>query len=797
MSIPLPARLPLAPRPGDIRLTDEMLGELSLLRTLHRRPALYRFSGSAALRRYRAGEVVVRQGERNGTAFYVLTAADEFAVVSTLCRSARPRRPDPELLKERDRLRAQAERGAGPDAVLRVVESVPPRLAAVDGVKSAAPEAAVIGVREGEMLGEAACLEGTPRSSTATALRDCYLLELKADFLAAVQDDPVYRARADATYRAHVLRLQLARLPVFRELSREEFALISDTVELRSANPGEIIFDEHEPCDGLYVVRAGIVRLTKNVSPLLGRDAIADPDRLRQMLAAGAAGRLPYAALWKHLPDEMRARVMQPLPGDADEAVQGDFLRLALNKLVISSDLVRDPELRALMDGALPFGKGDLTRRQNRLVLEAVLSRALRPLGRGSLPECVLNYCARGDAFGLTDLLMNRPFSASAVASGHPNAVGRVELAWLPAEAFWRLVRQVPRLRPLLKQETARQRRNDERRLAIPPWDEGPAQFSEEAIRQGLIQGQQLLLIDLDRCTRCDECVQACATSRKDGHSRLFLEGERFRHYLVPASCRSCLDPVCLIGCPVNSIHRGPVGEIVIEDWCIGCGLCGESCPYGAIQMHDVGIIPEAAAHWRFMPGEAAPAEWYSPSFCTSKWPESATPFVLDRTMREFLVELGLSQRPRSLAFRYECPGPGIRPEGIDCYRLEVTSPGGTRVWINGRECHAADKTRAGRNVYTIAADPHGRPSGPMVVAIEVVLPEAGASGVEPLLQARLDGIHAESADEHVGNPHGRPVTRRAAVCDLCADQASGPACIRACPHDAAIRVDGRLALPV
>ena len=38
-------------------------------------------------------------------------------------------------------------------------------------------------------------------------------------------------------------------------------------------------------------------------------------------------------------------------------------------------------------------------------------------------------------------------------------------------------------------------------------------------------------------------------------------------------------------GCPVDSIHRGKHLQIVIEDHCIGCGLCAENCPYGSIFM--------------------------------------------------------------------------------------------------------------------------------------------------------------------------------------------------------------------
>jgi Fe-S-cluster-containing hydrogenase component 2 len=113
---------------------------------------------------------------------------------------------------------------------------------------------------------------------------------------------------------------------------------------------------------------------------------------------------------------------------------------------------------------------------------------------------------------------------------------------------------------------------------------------------QGLFQGQSLLLIHLNKCTRCEECVRAC--ERTHGNvSRLSLAGSRFGHYLVPTACRSCYDPVCLIGCPVDAIHRAPADRdasgaprglaITIEDHCIGCGLCAENCPFGSIHMHE------------------------------------------------------------------------------------------------------------------------------------------------------------------------------------------------------------------
>jgi Fe-S-cluster-containing hydrogenase component 2 len=117
------------------------------------------------------------------------------------------------------------------------------------------------------------------------------------------------------------------------------------------------------------------------------------------------------------------------------------------------------------------------------------------------------------------------------------------------------------------------------------PQSPGNAGLLSEFVTQGLYQGQSIVVLDLERCTRCDECVKACA----DGHggvTRLVREGPRFDRFLVAICCRSCHDPYCLNGCPVDAIHRGKTSlEIRIEDHCIGCGLCADNCPYGSIHM--------------------------------------------------------------------------------------------------------------------------------------------------------------------------------------------------------------------
>jgi Fe-S-cluster-containing hydrogenase component 2 len=112
------------------------------------------------------------------------------------------------------------------------------------------------------------------------------------------------------------------------------------------------------------------------------------------------------------------------------------------------------------------------------------------------------------------------------------------------------------------------------------------ASQTKEFDELGLAWGQSLMVIDLDRCTRCNECVKACVDAHDDGRTRLYLDGPRFENkYLIPVTCRKCLDPVCMIGCPVGAINRGGSGEIQIADHCIGCSKCADQCPYGSIQM--------------------------------------------------------------------------------------------------------------------------------------------------------------------------------------------------------------------
>src|SRR3954452_17854865 len=64
----------------------------------------------------------------------------------------------------------------------------------------------------------------------------------------------------------------------------------------------------------------------------------------------------------------------------------------------------------------------------------------------------------------------------------------------------------------------------------------------DDYLNQGVFEAQNLFLIDLDTCTRCDSYVQPCAKAH-DVVSPLLRDGLRSDHFLVATACRSCRDP--------------------------------------------------------------------------------------------------------------------------------------------------------------------------------------------------------------------------------------------------------------
>jgi Fe-S-cluster-containing hydrogenase component 2 len=108
-------------------------------------------------------------------------------------------------------------------------------------------------------------------------------------------------------------------------------------------------------------------------------------------------------------------------------------------------------------------------------------------------------------------------------------------------------------------------------------------------VRNGLSVADTLRVRQLDKCIDCKACEQAC--EERYGQRRLTLGGPRLGMLDFVLTCRTCVDQRCLDGCNFDSIHFDKQrGEVVIHETnCTGCSMCATLCPYGAIEMVDLG----------------------------------------------------------------------------------------------------------------------------------------------------------------------------------------------------------------
>ncbi|MBX3426057.1 MAG: cyclic nucleotide-binding domain-containing protein [Pirellulales bacterium] len=197
-------------------------------------------------------------------------------------------------------------------------------------------------------------------------------------------------------------------------------------------------------------------------------------------------------------------------------------------------------------------------------------------------------YLGRGQAFGLGEALETAAGLPTAWDSSL-RALGYVDVLRIPASALAQLV--LPFVSSA-RVETLLAEAQQNRRAAS--WTATPAERVDQGLLEllvdrRLVNGQHAMLIDLDRCTRCDDCVRACAATH-DNNPRFVRQGVRQGPFMAANACMHCVDPVCMIGCPTAAIHRDPAtGVVRIDDpTCIGCATCANSCPYENIRMVEI-----------------------------------------------------------------------------------------------------------------------------------------------------------------------------------------------------------------
>jgi anaerobic carbon-monoxide dehydrogenase iron sulfur subunit len=81
-------------------------------------------------------------------------------------------------------------------------------------------------------------------------------------------------------------------------------------------------------------------------------------------------------------------------------------------------------------------------------------------------------------------------------------------------------------------------------------------------------------------CDECGKCERICPKN-----AIRVVSG-------VPFFCLHCAKDraPCLTVCPERAIEEVDGAIIIHEEKCIGCGLCRDTCPIGAIQMDEYGV---------------------------------------------------------------------------------------------------------------------------------------------------------------------------------------------------------------
>ena len=436
-------------------------------------------------------------------------------------------------------------------------------------------------------------------------------------------DEPILEAKfKDLPGRKSVeewlefMRSNITILNGLTPLQMREFMLDS---EARFYRGGETIFERYDPGSSLFSIASGSVEVlidandpTKivpiNTGLIFGEVGLISGRRRGATIRAGEdsicveISRTAALKLQSSVPAAKRAieRI----------ATERQLLQLFGSGLV-SSDLTAvldNSEIQTVSAGKPVITEGDegddiFIIRQGSMIVERKIA------GK----QVFISYLPAGSYVGEMALIGNTRRTATV------KAAVKSEVIKLDGAAFKALLEMKPQLLARIKSDMAsRQDLNAFIEAKKDSFSSVVDMYSNVAnflVENGMGEATDVLLIDETLCVGCDNCEKACADSH-EGLSRLDREaGRTYAHLHVPTSCRHCEHPHCMADCPPNAIHRGPDGEVFIDDTCIGCGNCQRNCPYGVIRMEAEPPKKPGLLSWMMLgmgPGPGEPSKKWS-----------------------------------------------------------------------------------------------------------------------------------------------------------------------------------------
>ena len=94
---------------------------------------------------------------------------------------------------------------------------------------------------------------------------------------------------------------------------------------------------------------------------------------------------------------------------------------------------------------------------------------------------------------------------------------------------------------------------------------------------------QKYLVIDLQKCDRCESCTVDCGYHDRLETEENGLSGLRERATFA-LLCRRCNTASCITACMFDALERGPDGVIKRHNLrCVSCKMGAHACPFGTI----------------------------------------------------------------------------------------------------------------------------------------------------------------------------------------------------------------------
>ena len=423
------------------------------------------------------------------------------------------------------------------------------------------------------------------------------------------------------------------------------------TSKLLMLMPGAIVMHEGEFGRDMYFILEGRFELSSagpdgNDLPVavLRRGEYMGEHGMLTGQQRNATARAQTAAVVLEVPEQVMQRLMEIVPAvrsffeqlNNARSIEAILKRMALFQGVSPIDirqvaeqtqvkrydrddrLFSEGESGTVGAGVVRGGGGELAsargpaRESMHILLEGFVKVARRTTagtGRDKTDERIIAYRQGGDYFaGGLDLLGDgRPVTVTAIT--------RASVAEIPRQVLLNLFARYPevsqrftmRLQQYRDAAAAAQTgffdplahtstQTVDRAEASSPTDAEARAGLRQLVGGGVVEGTEVLVIDLDLCIHCNECEEACA--RRHGHSRMNRKGMVVGNISIATACRQCQDPVCML-CSRAGIARLPSGEVYITDSCIGCGICAERCPYDNISIMTLEEEHEPRSTWQ------------------------------------------------------------------------------------------------------------------------------------------------------------------------------------------------------